>query len=399
MPATEKACSRESKNSIEKSSKILKNHLVCCSGKILIPGETQMTASLLSLLLFLATPDPIASVLLDEGNKAYNAGDSARAAVLYDAYLQFNVPNRDILVRLAELYQALGRNDQAQPLFSRAVDTFCAPNCKENCLVEAECKRYREILRKIAADPPEDDQVPVSVKVPEVAAKVFSSALELKKDRKYDQARLLMTVALKLDPDMVGVYRHLGEIYEQLKDQKQADEFYLWYLRVRPAGPLAAQVRKKLSRQVNDQMAKLTITSSWSCFVAVGSETLTDAKGKPIKTPIKDLTLPPGRYAIGYICPDQHLARREWVTLAARQTLTKDFGFGVIAVNLTPWARILAARNDSGSNPQFMDLGLFDVIGLPAGSYILKLTAFDKSKTKTMNLEIKPKQTVKITQW
>lgn len=355
--------------------------------------------SLFITLFLLTASDPNAAVLLEEGNKAYNAGETSRSAVLYEAYLQLDNQNRDILVRLAELYQSMGRNDQAIPLFRRLSEGFCAPECKGNCLPDADCKRYAEILKKVQADTADDDQVPLTVRVPEVAAKMFNSAMELKKAAKYEQARQLFTVALKLDPDLVGVYRHLGEVYERLKDSKQADEFYLWYLRVRPAGPLAAQVRKKLSPQASGQLAKLTITSSWNCFVVIGSEQLTDAKGKPIKTPVKDLTLPAGRYAVGYVCPDQHVARREWVTLSARESVTKDFGFGVISVSLTPWARILAARNVPGQNPQFMDLGLFDVIGLPAGSYTLKLTAFDKSKTKTLNIEIKPKETIKINNW
>ncbi len=358
-----------------------------------------MTAFFITLFLLTAS-DPNAAVLLDEGNKAYNAGDTSRAATLYDAYLQLNGQDRDILVRLAELYQSLGRNDQALPLFRRATEKFCAPACTGGgCLVEADCRRYQEILKKISADSADDDQVPLTVRVPEVASKMFASAMELKKARKFEQARVLFTVALKLDPDLVGVYRHLGEVYEQLKDQKQADEFYLWYLRVRPAGPLAAQVRKKLSPQATGQLAKLTITSSWSCYVVIGSEQLTDARGKPLKTPVKELTLPAGRYAVGYVCPDQHVARREWVTLAARESATKDFGFGVISVDLNPWARILAARNVPGQNPQFMDLGLFDTIGLPAGSYTLKLTAFDKSRTKTLTIDIKSKETIKINQW
>lgn len=350
-------------------------------------------------LFLLTTSDPNATILLEEGHKAYNAGDGARAAVLYESYLQLNNQDRDILVRLAELYQSMNRNEQAIPLFAHVRERFCAPSCTKNCLMENDCKRYKEILNKIPSDASEDDQVPITVRIPEVASKMFASAMELKKAAKYEQARQLFVVALKLDPDLVGVYRHLGEVYEQLKDQKQADEFYLWYLKVRPAGPLAEKVRKKLSPQAIEQLAKLTITSSWSCYVVIGSEQLTNAKGKPLKTPVKNLTLPAGRYAVGYVCPDQHVARREWVTLSAKESVTKDFGFGVISVNLTPWARILAARHLPGEKQQFMDVGLFDVIGLPAGSYTLKLTAFDKSKTKVMNIEIKPKETIKINQW
>ena len=328
-----------------------------------------------------------------------NDGDMARAATLYEAYLQLNAKDRDIVVRMAELYQGSGRNDQAVPYFRRVTAEFCGTGCQTNCLKEAECKRHKEVLTRISRDSAADDQVPLAAKVPEIAAKIFSQAVELKKNRKYEQARDLLTVALKLDPDLVGVYRHLGEVYEQLKDQKQADEFYLWYLRVRPAGPLAAQVRGKLSKAATETLARITLTSSWGCYIVIGSESLTDAKGRPLQTPVKELSLPAGRYGIGYVCQDQHLARRFWVDLAAKETRTLDFAFGAISVNLNPWARILAAAVVPEAKPSFMDLGLFDVIGLPVGSYTVKLNAFDKSKTKTLTLEVKPKEIVKITQW
>ncbi len=357
-----------------------------------------MTTFLIAFLI-LTAPDPTATVLLEEGHKAYNSGDMARAATLYEAYLQLNAKDRDIIVRMAELYQSSGRNDQAVPYFRRVTGEYCGAGCKENCLKEVDCKRHTEVLAKISRESATDDQVPLAAKVPEIAAKVFSQAVELKKNRKFEQARDLLTVALKLDPDLVGVYRHLGEIYEQLKDQKQADDFYLWYLRVRPAGPLAAQVRTKLSKAATETLAKITLSSSWGCYIVIGSESLTDAKGRALKTPIKELTLPAGRYGIGFVCQEYHVARRYWVDLAAKEARTVDFGFGTISVNLTPWARILAAENKPDGKPQFMDLGLFDVIGLPVGTYTLKLNAFDKSKSKTMTLEVKPKEAVKITTW
>jgi len=357
-----------------------------------------MTTLLFAFLIFSA-PDPTATVLLEEGNKAYNNGDMARAATLYEAYLQLNAKDRDIVVRMAELYQSSGRNDQAVPFFRRVTTEFCGAGCQSNCLKEAECKRHNEVLTRISRDSAADDQVPLAAKVPEIAAKIFAQAVELKKNRKFEQSRDLLTVALKLDPDLVGVYRHLGEVYEQLKDQKQADEFYLWYLRVRPAGPLAAQVRGKLSKAATETLARITLTSSWGCYIVIGSESLTDAKGRPLKSPIKELSLPAGRYAIGYVCQDHNLARRFWVDLAAKENRTLDFAFGAISVNLNPWARILAAAVVPDAKQSFMDLGLFDVIGMPAGSYTIKLNAFDKSKTKTMTIEVKPKEIIKVTQW
>ena len=42
-----------------------------------------MTTLLFAFLIFSA-PDPTATVLLEEGNKAYNDGDMARAATLYE---------------------------------------------------------------------------------------------------------------------------------------------------------------------------------------------------------------------------------------------------------------------------------------------------------------------------
>ncbi len=340
----------------------------------------------------------ITTKLVKEGDLAIKARQNDRATTIFEAAHILAPKNKEVLDRLANLYLTTGLNRQALELFTTMLKDYCG-SCKANCYSAAACSDYKVNVLRIKRDASEDDRVPLSKSTPKLAKMVFNKALDFKKKRKWTSARDLLQASIKLNPDYVGVYRHLGEVYAKLKVPEQADAFYLWYLKVRPAGANSAKVRKLLSKKARKQLGTLRLEASHSCNVAIGSELLTNARGRPLKTPVKSVTLPTGRYAVGFICQKQNLARRFFVNVTRGKVSTLKFNFGTLSVSLKPWARILIAPKSGARKGRYMDAGLFDVIGLPEGDYTLKLVAFDKSRTVMRDLTIRGKKHHKITKW
>lgn len=54
----------------------------------------------------------------------------------------------------------------------------------------------------------------------------FALALELRKEGNYKNARILFEDILSSDPDYVGVYYHLGKLYEALDRLSDAKQLY-----------------------------------------------------------------------------------------------------------------------------------------------------------------------------
>jgi tetratricopeptide (TPR) repeat protein len=54
----------------------------------------------------------------------------------------------------------------------------------------------------------------------------FALALEFRKEGEYKKTRILFEDILSTDPDYVGVYYHLGNLYETLDRPKDAAELY-----------------------------------------------------------------------------------------------------------------------------------------------------------------------------
>ncbi|MBU1241558.1 tetratricopeptide repeat protein [Myxococcota bacterium] len=356
---------------------------------------------MIHVLLFLILSNPYGDItknLVDQGNLAIKARQNDRATTIFEAALILAPKNKEVLQRLAGIYLATGLDRQALELYQTMLKDYCT-GCTTNCYSKASCTDYQVTVKRISRETIDADRVPLSKSAPKLAKLVFNKAMDFKKKKKYSEARDLLQAAVKLNPDYVGVYRHLGEVYAKLKAPDQADAFYLWYLKVRPAGANSAKVRKMLSKKARKKLGTIRLDSSHSCNIAIGSELLTNARGRPLKTPLKSVTLPTGRYAVGFICQKQNLARRFFVDVTQGKTSYLKFSFGTVSVNLKPWARILIAPKTGARKGRYMDAGLFDVIGLPEGGYTLKLVAFNKTKTSIRDITITGKKHIKITTW
>ena len=339
-------------------------------------------------------------LLTKEAQKALSSGKVSKAASIYEAAKILLPNNRDVILNLAVIYKNTGRYQSAIRLYNHLLKHNCFSSCKTNCYSQTECKEFKVLKSQLANSKNIQNQVPLSQKAPKLAKKLFRQSLKLKKKKKYKLALKYLLAVSRLNPDLPGTYRHLGEIYAKLKQKKEADKFYLWYLKTRPTGINASKVKRRLSKEARKSLGKLSIISSWRCYVAIGSEILRSKRGRRLKTPIKKVSLPAGHYGVGFICPKYHLARRFWIDIKKGKTTKVNFKFGAIKVRLKPWARILLKNtNISSKKYKYMDLGLFDIIGLPVGKYTLKLVAFNKTKTKELQINIKPKKILKIKKW
>jgi tetratricopeptide (TPR) repeat protein len=353
-------------------------------------------------LIFLLLSGPqtsVTSTLINKANSFSKQGKMDVAATVYEAARILTPKSKVILSKLSSIYLATGRNGQALELLKMITKDYCGATCGNRCFTPPQCSNYKINVIRLKRENAESDRVPLAKSAPKLAKMVFSRAIKLKKKRKYEKAKNLLRACLKLNPDLPGVYRHLGEVYTKLKKVDQADSFYLWYLKVRPAGPNAAKVRKKLSKKALKTLGKVRLEASGKCKITIGSSILTNARGKVLTTPIKSITLPVGRYAIGFICQKQNLARRFYVNVKSGKTNKLKFKFGTISVRLKPWARILIASKSGARKGKYMDAGLFKLIGLPVGKYHIKLVSFNNRKKMERDVVIKDKKHLKIRRW
>lgn len=240
----------------------------------------------------------------------------------------------------------------------------------------------QEIKRLKNAPAPFRDQLPTKFRATAQARRAFRDGMALSRRKKYREALPYLRAALVLDPELPGTYRVLGGIYGKLGDPKKEREFLRDYLRIRPDGRLADLVRKRLKG--SGLLTALTLTSSFPCEIWVN--------GRPMgrSTPVKDLLLPKGSYTISFINGEYHVIRNKRVRVEAGGKSTVSFAFGVLKVDLNPWARVRADGRD---------LGLWNTLGLPVGEYRLSLVAHDGSKRKKMPVFVEEGKTTTVSSW
>ena len=108
------------------------------------------------------------------------------------------------------------------------------------------------------------------------------------------------------------------------------------------------------------------------------------------KTPITALTLPEGRYTVTLVNQQYHVVRNMKVKVEAGKQQKARFDFGIVSLKLSPWARVKVDGRD---------LGLWDELGVPAGSYTLQLAAHDGSHSKELAVAVQDGKTVVIDKW
>jgi tetratricopeptide (TPR) repeat protein len=326
----------------------------------------------------------------------FSSGRPARAASLgadlatraQTALVQGQIPFAVILLRgafeILEDSKTLFDLAQAQSIagqFAEAIEGYerllkMSPSKELQAQAQAEIKRLKE------APAPFSDELLRQLTSTADAKHAFTEGVKLARAKKNLDAIRHLRAALVLDPMLPGPYRVLGAIYERLHDPKKMADFLQDYLRIRPDGPIADEIRKRL--KPSGVLASVDLDASFPCRLWVN--------GRPLdkETPQSGFLLPSGFHTISYVSADLHIIRNRRIRLTPGQTLKNRFDFGALSVKLEPWARIRSEGRD---------IGLWDLVGLPVGSYQLELVANDNSKQKSLKIEIRPGKTTVIDKW
>jgi tetratricopeptide (TPR) repeat protein len=237
-----------------------------------------------------------------------------------------------------------------------------------------------EIKRLKRAPEPFKDQLPKKFRATAQAGRAFRQGMFHVRRKRLGKAVPLLRAALVLDPELPGTYRVLGGVYGKLGNPEKEREFLLDYLRIRPDGRIADAVRKKLKG--TKLLSAVSLTSSFPCDIWIN--------GRPmgVSTPVKQVWLPGGNFTISFINARYHIIRNKRTSIEPGGKAEVAFEFGVLKVDLKPWARIRATGRD---------LGLWDHIGLPVGEYPLSLVAHDNSKRRKMTVVIEAGKTKTLT--
>lgn len=278
------------------------------------------------------------------------------------------------LDQLARAQAMGGQFDEAAETYARILTLKPPP--------ELAARARAEMERLKAAPAPFSDEIFARVRATNHGEEAFKKGLALARRKQLEQAVRYLRAALVLDPMLPGTYRVLGGVYGKLKDPKKEREFLQDYLRIRPDGKIAEQVRARL--KPTKVLANLRLEASYPCAIWVN--------GRPLglTTPVKDLLLPGGTYTVSFVNAEYHIIRNKRVKVAPAGDATVRFEFGVLTVDLDPWARARANGKD---------LGLWTTIGLPVGTYSLALVAHDMSRKKEVEVTVHPGKITRIDRW
>ncbi len=225
------------------------------------------------------------------------------------------------------------------------------------------------------------------------AKEAFKRGRKLFGDKKYAEAAALFKAGSVMAPDIPGNYRELGEALSKLGRQQEATDFFVRYLRLRPFGKNADEVRKRLEKE--GAVGKLSIEASLPC-----EELWMDRQPFPKdkKLPIKEMSVAPGRHKLLCISNTYHIGEYISVTVAKKDKAKVAWNWAIIENALDPWGRIVVEVPDDPD--KFQDVGLWKELGHPVPedrrALRAKLKAADGSKTKEITLKLEPGKRVKV---
>jgi tetratricopeptide (TPR) repeat protein len=227
------------------------------------------------------------------------------------------------------------------------------------------------------------------------AQEAFKRGRAAYKKKQYEVAALYFKAGIEMAPDLPGNYRELGESLDKLGRAKDAEEFFLKYLRQRPFGKNADEVRKRLAK--SKLLVKMSLDSVLPCeLVLIGPGWKgQDYQVVPKKLPLKDHQVAPGKYRVLCYSERYHMAYNEYVEVKPGSASIKvTFNFAVVVNKLDPWGRVVI--EDPNKPGAMNDVGLFEEIGIPipkdGRALKVRLTAGDNSKRKEELVKLAPGQ-------
>jgi tetratricopeptide (TPR) repeat protein len=291
----------------------------------------------------------------------------------------------DAMWRLAEAWTLAGDFDSAGAVLERYAAASGEPAKKQKAQEEAAALAKRErgfSTNRISLVPATKE-----------ATQAFKLGRAAFKKKKFDLAVIYFKAGIEMAPEMPGNYRELGESLDKLGRAKEADEFFIRYLRRRPFGKNADSVRPRLVKA--KLVGKVTVESALPCDqVWMGPEKSLDGQLVPQRLPLKEQVVAPGRYRVLCFSEKFHHAQNEYIEVKAGDAGKVTFNWAIIENRLTPWARVVIENPYDKS--QMNDVGLWEEVGVPIPpdrrALKVEITAGDKSKSKTELVKLSPGQ-------
>jgi tetratricopeptide (TPR) repeat protein len=201
--------------------------------------------------------------------------------------------------------------------------------------------------------------------------------------KRWAEAAALYRAGIEMAPDLPGNYRELGEALAKLGRADEAVELLGRYLRMRPFGKNADEVRVRLVDA--GSIGRLSVGSSFAC-----EQVWMNRQPVPMTLPIEGLVVAPGRYRLLCYNEKYHFARYVSADVPRGGNVRADFTWAIIENKLDPWGRIVMENPDRQS--EMDDIGVWDEIGVPVPEdrrpLKVLLRAADSSRHKEVFIQL-----------
>lgn len=337
---------------------------------------------------------PAAKVKVDDAflvkaaEDAIKRRDYARAVPLWRGVVTMRPAGDPIVWRLIEAWQLAGQFDDAKEEVERYALTNSDPG---------EQKKIKETLASLAEREIGFGSGLIEAPSPNEAAKLFQLGRAAFKKKRYEEAILYFKAGSVVAPDLAGNYRELGQAFAKMGQTKEADAFFLRYLRLRPASDNANEVRKLISNPA--LLGTLSVATTLPC-----TEVWISGWVLKVKLPLKSLKTAPGNYKLLCVNDEYHFRQFITATVTAGGTTNAEFSWALISNQLRePYGRVAIENPDPRAAGKLIDMSLWDLAGVPVPqdrrALRVVLTADDGSgKRKEELLRLEPGKTY-VVKW
>ncbi len=317
--------------------------------------------------------------LIEPARAAIKKRQWPRAIALYQGIVVARGPGSPEALELARAWTLAGQYDAAVPV----LDRFIEHTDDDKALASARKERNR--LANQSNPFARSFQVRGARRE---AGVVFKKGRKAFRKKKYADAAVYFEMGYALDVDLPGFLRELGATYDRLKAPDKKARFYAAYLRRRPFGKNAKEVRKALGKKTRI-LGKLTIASAMRC-----DEVWVNRQKVPGKLPVKNILVAPGDYKALCISYKYQIAYFEYAKVRLTKPGKLTFNWAVVVNALkNPMGRI--RLEDARRSGTMMDLGISTPevgVVVPGDGRALKvsLQALDGSRREERFLRIQP---------
>jgi tetratricopeptide (TPR) repeat protein len=225
------------------------------------------------------------------------------------------------------------------------------------------------------------------------AREAFRRGRKALSQKRFNEAAQLFRAGVEMAPDLPGNYRELGQALSRLGREADARELFLRYLRMRPFGRNADEIRARLAREPG-LLGTLSVASSFAC-----EQVWLNRQVVPAPLPIERLQVAPGRYRLLCYSEKYHFARYVGIEVAAGAEARAELAWAILENRLDPWGRIVLENPDREN--EMNDIGVWDEIGVPVPDdrrpLRIVMRAADSSKRKEMRITLEAGKRIPLT--